>query len=109
AIIDEMLFQQVLTGNYGVDNVIVNRNCLEVTITSSGCNPNNWDMNFIASEIVVETLPVQYYTKIELVNNEACLAVFQKTVSFDLTPLQISGQNQVQVNISGWNTPIIYQ
>lgn len=66
-------------------------------------------MNFIASEAVVETLPIQWYTKVELINNEACQAVFQKTVSFDLTPLKDAGKNQVQINIQGWNTSIMYQ
>ena len=109
SVIDETKYQQTNTNNYTITNVVLNGDCLEITLSSSGCDPNNWNMNFIASEAVVETLPIQWYTKVELINNEACQAVFQKTVSFDLTPLKDDGKNQVQINIQGWNTSIMYQ
>lgn len=109
SIIDETKYNQTNTNNYTITNVVLNGDCLEITVSSSGCNPNNWDMNFVASEVVVETLPNIWYTKVELINNEACQAVFQKTVSFDLTPFKITGQNQVQIRIQGWNTSIMYQ
>ena len=109
SIIDEAKYNQINTNNYSITNVVLNGDCLEITVSSSGCNPNNWDMNFVASEVVVETLPNQWNAKVELINNEACQAVFQKTVSFDLTPFQITGQDQVQIKIQGWNTSIMYQ
>jgi len=109
SVIDEAKYQQTNTNNYTITNVVLNGDCLEITVSSSGCDPNNWNMNFIASENVVETLPIQWYAKVELINNEACQAVFQKTVSFDLTPLKDAGQNQVQINIQGSNTSIMYQ
>ncbi|WP_091518511.1 hypothetical protein [Paenimyroides ummariense] len=109
SIIDETKYNQTNTNNYTITNVVLNGDCLEITVSSSGCNPNNWDMNFVASEVVVETLPNQWNAKVELINNEACQAVFQKTVSFDLTPFKIIGQNQVQINIAGWNNSIMYQ
>lgn len=109
SLLDDAKYLQVHTNNYTVLDATINGDCLEVKISSSGCDPNNWDMNFIASEVVVETNPIEYKTKVELINNETCLVVFQKTVSFDLTPLQISGANQIQLNIDGWNTPVIYQ
>ncbi|WLD23576.1 hypothetical protein NU10_12835 [Flavobacterium dauae] len=109
AVEDATRFNQVSTNNYTITNVVLNGNCLEITVSSSGCNPNNWDMNFVASEVVVETLPNQWNAKVELINNEACQAVFQKTVSFDLKDFQWTGQNQVLLNIDGWNTPILYQ
>ena len=102
-------YNQIDTLNYTVTNVVLTGNCLEVTIGSSGCNPNNWDMNFIASEMVVETNPVLYKAKVELINNEDCLSVYQKIVSFDITPLQMSGTDKIQISIEGWSTPIIYQ
>jgi hypothetical protein len=45
----------------------------------------------------------------ELINDEACLAFFQKTVSFDLTPFQIDGQSDLPLNINGWNEQITYE
>lgn len=109
AIENETRFQQTSTNNYNITNVVLNGDCLEVTISSSGCDPNGWVMSLVASENVVETLPIQQNIKIELINNQACLAVFQKTVSFNLTPLQAVGQNQIQLSVFGWNQPIMYQ
>ncbi len=109
SVIDEIKYNQTNTNNYTICNVVLNGDCLEITVSSSGCDPKNWDMNFIASEVVVETLPNQWNVKVALINNEACQAVFQKTVSFNLTAFQWVGQNQVQLNVDGWNTPILYQ
>lgn len=109
AVVNEVKYNQTPTTNYTITKVVLNGDCIEVTISSSGCDPNNWDMNFIASENVMESFPVQCRAKIQLINNEACLAVFQKTISFDLIPLRVQGQNQVQIHLQGWNTSIMYQ
>ncbi|HUH25199.1 MAG TPA: hypothetical protein VLY87_01105 [Flavobacterium sp.] len=108
-VVDEIKYNQISTNNYGITNVVLNGDCLEVTISSSGCDPNGWMMSLVASENVVETLPIQQNIKVELINNQYCLAVFKKIVSFDLTSIQNTGQNQVLLNIDGWNTPILYQ
>lgn len=108
-VVSDENFNGITTTNYIVSDVQLNGNCLEVTIGASGCDPNDWEMNFVASEIVVETLPIQWNTKIELITNQDCLAYFDKTVSFDLTPFQLSGQNVVSLNIEGWDEQIIYE
>ena len=109
AVLDHVAFPQVNTTNYGVTNVVLNGDCLEITVSSSGCNPDNWDMNLIGVASKTNIYPPLFHAKIELVNNEACQAVFQKTVSFDLTPFQMAGQNTVQIALDGWNTKIMYQ
>ncbi len=109
AIEDETRFQQTSTNNYNITNVVLNGDCLEVTISSSGCNPDNWKMNLIGAMSLAAVSPPHVGAKIELINNEACLAVFQKTVSFNLTPLQAVGQNQIQLSVFGWNRSIVYQ
>ncbi len=66
-------------------------------------------MELISSTSILESFPVQRLVKVELDNEDACLAVFQKTVSFDLAPFQVDGQNQVILNNDGWDQPITYQ
>jgi len=109
AVLDQVAFPQVNTINYGITNVVLNDDCLEITLSSSGCDPNNWDMNLIGVASTTNIFPPLFHAKVELINNEECLAVFQKTVSFDLTPFQMAGQNTVQIDIDGWNTNIMYQ
>lgn len=106
--INEVHFNEVSTTNYTIRDVVLIDNCLSILISSSGCNAQNWDMNFIVSPNVVETLPLQYQGKVELINDEACLAVLEKVMTFDLMPLQVAGQNQIQINIEGWNSNTIY-
>lgn len=98
-------YNQIDTLNYTVTNVVLTGNCLEVTIGSSGCNPENWDMDLFAIQSPLAVYPHIVHTKIKLTNNEACLAVFQKTVSFDLSTIQLPG-NELQIDFEGWNTPL---
>lgn len=109
AVVDGAYLSNIKTTNYGITQVVLNGDCLEVTVSSSGCNPDNWDMNLFAAVSPLIVAPTVYIAKIELINNEACLAVFQKTVSFDLKPLQIATIKEIQIWLDGWNTPIFYK
>lgn len=107
-IVNEERFVQTSTDNYGIENVVLNENCLEITFGASGCDSNSWEINLVASEIVVETSPEQHLLKIDLFNPEDCTAFIQKTISFDISDLQSSNENQVQLNIEGWQDNILY-
>lgn len=108
-LVNESTYVQLSTGVYTITNVQISGNCLSITLSASGCNPDNWIMNLVASEVLVETLQNQWNTKLVLVNNEVCTAVFQKTQTFNISSLQVPNQNQVQINVQGWNTPLMYQ
>jgi SAM-dependent MidA family methyltransferase len=99
----------IQTNNYQIQSVTLSGNCLEVTIASSGCNADNWTMNLFSNTTFFDSFPLQRFAKIEVITNEACLAVLQKTVYFDLQPFQIEGQDSVTIMIEGWNTPVNYQ
>ena len=107
-IIDETSYNLVNTSNYVITGIVLNEDCLDVTIGSSGCDANNWTMNLFSTNNFSNTNPIQRNIKVELVNQEACAAAFQKTVSFDLTPLRVSTQTQIIFNIDGWNEQIVY-
>lgn len=104
----ETNFNSIETNNYVIQNVVLTNNCLAITLSSSGCNAVNWDMNLFSHNNFTAVYPLQRFAKIELINNEMCLAVFSKTISFDLTPYQVQNQNQVTINLEGWNEPIVY-
>ena len=109
AILDPTQFTNVTTTNYSITNVVLNGDCLEVTVSSSGCNPDNWQMDLIGAASLTNIYPPMFHAKVKLINNEACQAVFQKTHSFDLTPFQMNNQNTIQINIEGWNGNVVYQ
>jgi hypothetical protein len=108
-VISDITFEDIITANYMITNVVLDGDCLAVTVSSSGCSGDTWEMKLLGSNSVLQILPIQRSAKIELNNQEACLAIVQKTVSFDLVPFQIDGQNEVLINIEGWDEPITYE
>ena len=107
-IIFEEGFNTISTSNYGIIDVVLNGDCLEITFSSSGCGTDLWEESLYSSDVFYNVFPLLRDVKMELINNEECLAVFQKMVSFDLTPFQIDGQSDLPLNINGWNEQITY-
>jgi len=103
-ILSNSAFDQVSTINYTITAVTLNEDCLDVTVSSSGCDATTWTMNLFASN----ANSGQRNVKIELQNLQLCLTVLQKTVSYNLIPLRIAGQHQVTLNIAGLNQPVVY-
>jgi len=101
-------FDAITNSGFGITDIVLDEDCLLVTIGDSGCNPENWDMNLYSTDAFFTGLPTVRAVKIEVVNNEACLAVFQKTRSFDLAPFQIEHQNQIILAIEGWPEQMSY-
>ncbi|MDC0622163.1 hypothetical protein OAO94_00015 [Flavobacteriaceae bacterium] len=108
-IILEEDFNAINTSNYGIIEVELNGDCLGITFGSSGCGTDLWEENLYSIDVFYNVFPLQRDVKMELINDEACLAFFQKTVSFDLTPFQIDGQSDLPLNINGWNEQITYE
>ncbi|WP_298498084.1 hypothetical protein [uncultured Algibacter sp.] len=108
-IIDESYYNTFDSGNFTFIDAEVIDNCLSVTISASGCDGNSWAYNLVDSGSIAESLPEQRYLKLELLNEEACLAVFKRTVSFDLTPIKIEGSNEIILNIEGFESSINYK
>lgn len=108
-VIADNIFNNINTSNYSISNVILNGDCLEITIGSSGCNANLWEMELYSTNAFYTLYPLQRAVKLKLTNNQECLAFFQKTKSFDLTPFRMEGQNSLPLNIVGWDKQIIYK
>lgn len=108
-VIAENIFNSINTSNYSISNVILNGDCLEITLGSSGCNANLWEMELYSTNSFYTVYPMQRTVKLKLTNNQACLAFFQKTKSFDLTAFRMEGQNSLPLNIVGWDKQIMYK
>jgi len=102
-------FSAVSTSNYAITKVEINEDCIEITFGSSGCGTELWEEHLFSVDSFYTIFPLQRDLKMKLINEELCEAYFIKTVSFDLTPLQIDGQNIVPLNIYGWNEQVIYE
>ena len=107
-IVDNLAYQTTESSFYSLVSAEIVGDCLRVNISSSGCNGSSWILTLVDSEDIAESIPPQRYLKLLLANNEACLAVFNKEQSFDLTALRIEGINDMLLNIEDFPEPLTY-
>lgn len=106
-IINSNIYQETITNNYTITSINLNENLLTIKISSSGCSGDSWNGILVDANETLESFPVQRNIKLSLENNEACLAVFEKEFTFDISKLK-EGFDQVILNLEGWNSQINY-
>jgi len=107
-LIDAMAYDETIPLNFNFLATQVIDNCLFIEISASGCNGDSWEVELIDSAIVAESSPEQRFLKFKLINEEVCLAVFDKTYTFNLEPLQVEGSNEIILNIEGYDGSVLY-
>ncbi len=105
--IDATLYGATTISNYSITDVVILDDCITITIGSSGCDPNSWIASLIDSEQEALSLPPQRNIRLSLENNDACLAFFQTSYTFDLRPLLNNTNEPLILNLDGWNEQII--
>ncbi|NMH89808.1 hypothetical protein [Flavivirga algicola] len=108
-VVDKEVYDNLDSAHFTLVNAEISNNCLTIEISASGCDGNSWEFNLIDSGAIAESSPEQRYLKLQLVNKEACLAVFKRTVSFDLTPLQVSGSREIILHLKGLESSLNYK
>ncbi len=108
-IINKNLYDQTTTDNYTIQDITINQDCLEITFSASGCDGDTWEIDVIDLGGIAETAVPQRDLKLKLINNEACLAVFTRTISFNLAPLQLKNYSAVNLKIADYPTVISYE
>ncbi len=108
-IVDKEAYDNLDSAHFTFVNAEISDNCLTIEISASGCDGNSWEFNLMDSGAVAESSPEQRYLKFQLINNEACLAVFKRIVSFDLTPLQVDGSNEIILHLEGLESSLNYK
>ena len=101
-IVDKALYETAPDDFLFFETVLLDGDCLEITFTSSGCDGSTWITELIDSEAILESFPVQRVLRLSLHNMEPCDAVIAKTVSFDLTPIQLEEYDRILLNIEGY-------
>lgn len=105
-VINNVLYNETIN-NYIITDVHLNENLLTIKISTSGCNSNNWKAVLIDANEILESFPIQRNIKLYLENNEACLAVFEKEFTFNISILK-EGFSEIVLNLNGWNNQINY-
>ncbi|WP_274473838.1 hypothetical protein [Mangrovimonas aestuarii] len=107
-VIDGTLYDEIATDNYFIANVIINGDCLEIELTSSGCDGSTWVVDLVDSGALLESAPPQRLLKLNLKNLELCDAVITQSHSFNASELQESNFDTVILNIQDWGESIDY-
>ncbi|MEO0734072.1 MAG: hypothetical protein AAFZ52_14650, partial [Bacteroidota bacterium] len=76
---------------YAITAATIDRLCLTVTLSATGCSTTNWQAEIVTDGAVAESLPTQSAARIILDDgvadgNPICQAEVSRTFSFDLTP-----------------------
>ncbi len=108
AVIDSFTYTNSATSPYTINSVSINDDCLIIDVSASGCDGNTWEMQLVDSGSVSESNPPQRYVKFFLINTEDCLAFVDRARSFDLTSLQIEGENEIIINVDDYSDPVTY-
>lgn len=106
-IIDPVEYENAPNSHLFIVDMQIVDNCLKIKFASSGCSGKTWIVKLIDNGSIAESIPCQRTLRLSLDNQEACAAVFEKELSFNIESLQVYGDNKVQLNISG--TPILYE
>ena len=104
---NQSMYNATDTSNYTITDVNVLNNCITVRLTSSGCDGNSWTASLIDSEQETLSIPPERFLRLELTNNEACQAVFERSYTFDIGMIRPAGSGTLVVNLEGWNAPIV--
>ncbi len=106
AIEDESNYVSTTSSNYRIKEVLAVGNCITVTIEASGCSGDRWRGTLYFSELIVETTPNQRYSKLSLVTNEACLAVIEKSFTFNIGNMRPDNE-PFMLKLEGLDQPIV--
>jgi len=102
-------YQNGTTEFYSIISAKIIDDCLEIEYSSSGCDGKSWSEEMVDAAEILESFPIQRKLKMLLDNQEACAAVFTKTVSFDLTPIRTEDYSKIILNIDGLKEPLLYR
>ncbi len=106
--LDANSYQNETSDFYTIISASIQENCLQIEYSASGCSGESWKEKMVDEEVILESFPIQRNLKMILDNPEACAAVFTKTVSFDLIPIQTEDYTRIILNIDGYDEPLLY-
>lgn len=91
-----------------ISDLKIENNCLKISFSSGGCDGSSWELKLIDAGEIQESDPPQRNLRLSLKNEELCLAIVNRELSFDISNLQLEG-NRVQLNFANSDQRILYE
>ncbi|MFD1615234.1 hypothetical protein [Gelatiniphilus marinus] len=108
-VIDKEKYDNLVSDNFTFISAEIIGDCISIAIAASGCDGDSWEYQLVDSGAIAETSIPQRDLKFQLINNEICEAYIVKTISFNLKPLQVDGDQEIILNIEGLESPFNYK
>lgn len=67
------------------------------------------DVKLFDAGVIMESLPIQRNIRLSFKDDDFCKALITKTISFDLSPIQVSDYDQIILNLSDWSPSLLYE
>lgn len=107
-IISNSCYSDVSNDDFQFENVEIDGDSIRVTIRyGGGCG--DIDVKLFDADVIMESFPIQRNIRIFFKDNDLCKALITTTVSFDLSPIQVSGNDKIILNLSDWGTSLLYE
>ncbi len=107
AFINSDLFENSAPDDVTINTFILDKDCLTIQFSSSGCDGSTWEYEIIDSGDIIETSPPQRNLKLAFSNNEDCSAAIKIQNTFNIQNLQVDG-NQVLLNFVNTGDQFLY-
>ena len=107
-IINAELFKNAPSDGFIINSLAIVNDNLTINLRAGGCNGDTWELKLIDSESVFESNPPQRNLRLSLKNEEACQAFITQELDFDISNLQVEG-NQVLLNITNSDQTVLYE
>lgn len=107
-VVNNDLFMSTETDNYDILNASIKNDCLEIELSSGGCDGSTWTIGLIDADRIAETAIVQRDLKVSLQNTEPCDAIINRTISFNIKLLRTE-DDEITLNLERWDTQLEYR
>lgn len=106
-VVNASLFKTAPADPLWITELDIQGDCLNITFNAGGCDGSSWQLQLIDQATILESDPPQRFLRLSLKNEEPCEALITKKLNFDITTLQVDG-NQVRLNIVNKNESVLY-
>ncbi len=86
----------------------IHNDCIRITFSAIGCDGDTWKTKLLGGNIS-ESNPPRRMLRLSVENEEDCDNTVTKTMTYDISNLQIEEKNEIYLNIVDWNESLLYE
>lgn len=100
---DRDRYMATKTESYTITEAKITGNCLEISLSASGCNGDSWEVELIDAGIKASRPELTRFLKVSLLNPELCYAIIHKTYSFRIGGLKENAAEELVLKLEAWD------